>query len=387
MSTRAAIGTPADSAAAQDARRAAAHAAGTRHDPAYFQQERYAGTRARSRLLPIYYACKPAIPRRAQLAMRRRYAGRQRRRAFPAWPIEPVLVEMRERELRERLRQEATSRIPLLNYWPGRRRFAFTLTHDVETARGIEGIEALLTVEQRHGFVSCWNFVAEDYAIPSATFERLRSARCEIGLHGITHDGKLFQSRQRFEADLPKIRDYLAGWQAVGFRSPATHRRAEWMHELCCLYDSSFPDTDPFEPQSGGCCSILPFHLGGVVELPITLVQDHTLFDILGERTTALWRQKSEWLIRHHGLINLITHPDYMVAPERLARYEELLDFLAAHRDGWHALPREIAAWWNTRSGLRCVQAGERPRIEGPGSDRAGVAWARERDGQIHIET
>ena len=59
------------------------------------------------------------------------------------------------------------------------------------------------------------------------------------------------------------------------------HRNADWMPELGCLYDSSFPDTYPFEPQAGGCCSIFPFFLGDLVELPITLVQDHTMWEIL----------------------------------------------------------------------------------------------------------
>ena len=191
----------------------------------------------------------------------------------------------------------------------------------------------------------------------------MRAAGCEVGLHGIKHDGKLFGSRAQFEAELPKIHDYLQRWDAVGFRSPATHRNAEWMHELACLYDSSFPDTDPFEPQPGGCCSILPFFFGDVVELPITLVQDHTLWEILRAQSIDLWAEKSEWIIANHGLINLITHPDYLDTPERLALYEEFLGFLAGQPDGWHALPRDVAGWWRVRDGLGCA-AGQRRRRE-----------------------
>ena len=116
---------------------------------------------------------------------------------------------------------------------------------------------------------------------PGRHLRHIRAKGCEIGLHGIKHDCKLFESRASFEAELPKIHRYLREWQAVGFRSPATHRNADWMPELGCLYDSSFPDTDPFEPQGGGCCSIFPFFLGDLVELPITLVQDHTMLEIL----------------------------------------------------------------------------------------------------------
>jgi len=360
-------------------------------DTAYFQHERYAGARGRSPLLPVYYACKPLLPRRAQLALRRRYASRQAARSFPAWPIEPVLVDRHREELRERLHERGASRLPIVNFWPARHRGAFVLTHDVEGPRGVENIERVLEVERRHGLVSSWNFVAETYPIPPGLFERLRDAGCEVGLHGITHDGKLFQSRARFEADLPKIHAYLAEWGAVGFRSPATHRRAEWMHELGCLYDSSFPDTDPFEPQSGGCCSILPFHFGELVELPITLVQDHTLLEILRQRTVELWVRKSEWLLANHGLVNLITHPDYLDTPERLGLYDEFLAFLASQEGCWHALPREVAQWWRTRARLSCEETSGGARIRGAGLDgdpdaRATVAWVSAHDGELLIE-
>jgi hypothetical protein len=49
--------------------------------------------------------------------------------------------------------------------------------------------------------------------------------------------------------------------------------------------------------------------------------------------------------------VNVLVHPDYARTPERLALYDELLGFLAELPGGWHALPREVAAWWRRRSG------------------------------------
>ena len=193
---------------------------------------------------------------------------------------------------------------------------------------------------------------------------------------------------RKFDADLPKIHDYLKRWDAVGFRSPATHRNAEWMHELGCLYDSSFPDTDPFEPQPGGCCSIFPFFFGDVVELPITLVQDHTLFEILRARSVDQWVRKSSWIIRNHGLINLITHPDYLDTCERLALYDEFLGYLERQHAGWHALPRDVAGWWKARDDLGCEHNdGDGARIVGDAEAPATVAWARLLDdGEVVLE-
>jgi peptidoglycan/xylan/chitin deacetylase (PgdA/CDA1 family) len=344
----------------------------------YYLRERYLGDHSRSPLLSLYYALKPAIPRAIQLRLRRAYAHRQAKTAFPRWPIEPVLVERRHDALRAQLRSEGSVRVPLINFWPDGRRFAFILTHDVEGPSGVRNVRRVLEVERRHGFVSSWNFVAQWYPIEDRLFDHIRASSGEIGLHAIRHDGKLFESRARFEAELPAIHRYLREWGAVGFRSPATHRNADWMPELGCLYDSSFPDTDPYEPQPGGCCSILPYFLDDLVELPITLVQDHTLFEILRAGDIEPWTTKSDWIIRNHGLINVLTHPDYLDTPPRLRMYEEFLDYLASQQGGWHTLPRDVAAWWRTRAHLRCEEVDGVTRIIGDGAGRASVAWARE---------
>jgi peptidoglycan/xylan/chitin deacetylase (PgdA/CDA1 family) len=325
-------------------------------DAAHYLLERYRPAGRMSRPLRAFYRAKPLLPRRAQLALRRLYARRQARRAFPAWPIEPVLVEAERRELLRRLRDGGTSSLPVLDHWPEGRRFAAILTHDVEGPAGVENALRVQALERDYGFVSSWNFVAEWYPVPDGLFAALRERGGEIGLHGLRHDASLFRDRESFEAQLPRVHAYLERWGAVGFRSPATHRNADWMPELGCLYDSSFPDTDPFEPQAGGCCSIHPYFIGDLVELPITLPQDHTLWEVLRDPSLDRWAEKCEWIIRHRGLITLILHPDYVLTAERLGRYERFLAYLRGRVDrdaGWHALPRDVAAWWRARRALQ----------------------------------
>jgi peptidoglycan/xylan/chitin deacetylase (PgdA/CDA1 family) len=363
-------------------------------DPVEYQRERYLQSDARHPLLWAYYAVRPMLPRSVQIALRRRYSVHQQRRTFPAWPIEPLLVDRRYAQLRRELAASPDGRVPVVNIWPEGRRFAAVMTHDVESPAGIERIPAVLEVERRHGIVSSWNFCGEWYPIPAGTFELIRAAGGEIGLHGVKHDGRLFRDRATFEGELPKIHRYLRDWGAVGFRSPATHRNAAWMPELGCLYDSSFPDTDPFEPQPGGCCSPYPFLIDDLVELPITLVQDHTLWEILRDPSINCWREKTEWLIAHQGLVNLIVHPDYVRSERRLALYDEFLEYLRSRLDqerGWHALPREVATWWRAREGVQ-VQRGE---VEaGLVGDQSwpdevappSIAWVSERDGRLIID-
>jgi hypothetical protein len=344
-------------------------------DEAYYQEERYVQPPRSRRLLPLFYRAKPLIPRRAQMLARRAIARRQRNRhetqgRFPRWPIEPIIDLQRETLLRERVRRSAGGHVPVLGTWPAGHRFAWTLTHDVEGPKGLANVHRLLEVERRHGVVSAWYLVADDYPIDDEVTAAIRAAGGEIGLHGLHHDGSLF----------------LRAWGAVGFRSPATHRNADWMPELGAEYDSSFPDTHPFDAQPGGCCSILPYFLGDMVELPITLPQDHTLFELLGERDIALWRRKVAYIAACGGLVTALVHPDYALTAERLRRYDELLALLCARQGGWHALPRDVARWWRRRAEL------ERRFRDGEADPRAAAAagasiwWATERDGAVVID-
>ena len=138
-------------------------------------------------------------------------------------------------------------------------------------------------------------------------------------------------------------------------------------------YDSSYPDTDPFEPQGGGCCSWLPFFNDGLVELPITLPQDHTLFTILGETNEKRWLEKARYIRSRGGLVLLDTHPDYMLDAEPLAAYDR---FLEAFRDDggvWHALPRDVAAWWRRRAQSTLVRRDGDWAVSGPAADEATI--------------
>jgi peptidoglycan/xylan/chitin deacetylase (PgdA/CDA1 family) len=333
-----------------------------------------------------FYKVKPLIPRRVQVALRRAATRRQRRCRFPAWPYEDGLLRHRRAALETALAARGEARLPVVAPWPEQRRFAFVLTHDVEGPAGIERIPQLLEVERRHGLVSSFNFCGAWYPVADADLEQVRDAGCEVGLHGMEHDGRMFASREAFDRELPRVAEAMAAWGAEGYRSPALNRWGPWMHELPARYDTSFPHSDPFQPQPGGCCAVHPYFFGDVVELPVTLDQDFMLFELLRERTSRLWIEKSRWLIRHHGLVNVIVHPDYLT-PERLALYEELLAYLAGRRDGWHALPRDAAAWWRRRSRLRIDERDGTPRVSGADRGGATVAWARPTEDGIAYDT
>jgi hypothetical protein len=334
-------------------------------------ESRTVANRARGVSLRGYYALRPLLPRGVQIAMRRSFSRVQMRTRFPRWPLEPALDEL-YRRLLALLAEIASEPVPSIAAWPDGRSWALVLTHDVETKTGYDAISLLRTVEERRGYRSSWNLVPRRYEVADAVVDDLRDGGFEVGVHGLYHDGRDLESRERLEERLPEIRAWAERWHAVGFRSPATLRNWELMPLLGFDYDSSYPDTDPFEPQGGGCCSLLPFQHDGLVELPITLPQDHTLFVIL-RRDETLWTEKAEAVRDRGGMALLITHPDYMLEQPLLQAYERFLERYESDDTCWRALPRDVSAWWRRRADSSVMRDGAGWRIDGPAAAEARV--------------
>ena len=156
------------------------------------------------------------------------------------------------------------------------------------------------------------------------------------------------------------------------------HRNLEWLQLLDIDYDASCFDVDPYQAMPGGVGSIWPFIAGKFVELPYTLPQDHTLFIARGERDGRLWREKRDFLARHHGMVLMLTHPDYLDSPARLEAYRRFLMETREAGDCWHGLPREAAAWWRRgKSPGRSKDRGESGRSRVPLASAAASASSR----------
>ena len=318
-----------------------------------------------------YYAVRPVLPRPVQIGLRRAFSRLQARTVFPRWPVEPALHDLVDLVL-QRAADAAGEPVASIAPWPRGHTWALVLTHDVETSHGRDAIEQVRAVEAPLGLRSAWNLVPERYEVPDSLVERLKAAGCEVGVHGLRHDGRDLDAWDTRESRLPEMQRWARRWGSTGFRSPATHRVWEAMPKLGFAYDSSYPDTDPFEPMAGGCCSWLPFFNRDMVELPITLTQDHTLFVIL-RRDESLWREKVEFLRARGGMVLVIVHPDYMLEEGRLDAYRRLLESLHDDREVWTALPSEVADWWRRRAAtsLHLVEGEWQP--DGPAADEVAI--------------
>lgn len=300
--------------------------------------------------LRLYYPAKRFLPRRLQLALRRSLVAYKLRKHGALWPINPA----------------AAAPPPGWTGWPEGKRFALVLTHDVEGQRGVDRVLRLAALEESLGFRSSFNFVAEDYPVPSSLRAELERRGFEVGLHGLTHDGSLYHSRREFLQQATRINQVLKNWKVSGFRSPCMYHNLEWLHGLEIEYDASTFDTDPFEPQPDALGTIFPMFIpnpgdgGGYVELPYTLPQDLHLFVIMQEATIDIWRKKLRWLAENGGLALVATHPDYMAFGNSpvicdeypIERYTAFLEHVAHTYQGtfWHTLPRELARFWKMRT-------------------------------------
>jgi hypothetical protein len=330
-----------------------------------------------------YYLLRPLVRRRLQIAARRAFSRLQARVDFPRWPVETALHDL-DSLILGYVADTAAEPVPYLAAWPSGYSWAFVLTHDVETARGRDAIERVRAVEESAGLRSSWNLVPERYVVPDELVARLHAAGCEVGVHGLRHDGRDLASFHTLRRRVPEVRRWARRWDAVGFRAPATQRVWDWMPMLGFDYDSSYPDTDVYEPISGGCCSWLPFFNRDLVELPITLPQDHTLFVIL-RRDERLWHEKTDVLRRRGGMALLIVHPDYMLEDRPLRAYDRFLSAYGSDATAWRALPREVSAWWRRRAATSLEFVAGAWRASGPAAAEAAIAFISPRhpSGQV----
>lgn len=301
--------------------------------------------------LQLYYRIKRFVPHRWLLSARRLFMRRTGLPDFPAWPLDDSVDRLVHLYALCLLAAEGSSAAPFRWFWPRPHRAALILTHDVESAAGLRLAIDIADLEEARGLRSSFNLVGADYPIDKGIVRELESRGFEIGLHGLHHDRSLFSSRAEFERQLPELRSAARDLGAVGFRSPSTHRVVEWLPELPVAYDCTMFHSDPYEPQPGGCCTLWPFRLGPIVELPYTLPQDHTLLTLLRERSAQRWLGLVDAIEARHGLVQCLSHPDPGYLGERYHRrlYVDLLDALAERPRLWRALPRDVASWWRLR--------------------------------------
>ena len=278
-----------------------------------------------------YYAVRPLLPVGVRRHFQRAYLRGWDKIPFPTWPVDCSVDQIMATLLTLALQASGLDSIPFIWFWPDRCQSCAIITHDVETEPGRDYCVQLMDIDDSFGIKSSFQFIPESrYELPEDLLSAIRDRGFEINLHGLNHDGHLFATREQFAARARRINDYARAYGAAGFRSPVLYRNQDWFDELKLSYDMSVPNVAHLDPQRGGCCTVMPYLIGDILELPLTTTQDYPLFNVLNAYSIDLWKTQIDLIIRKHGLVSFNIHPDYVAARNARAVYE-LGDSTGAH--------------------------------------------------------
>jgi hypothetical protein len=327
-----------------------------------------------------YYAVRPALPVHVRRHLQGAWLKGWDRKPFPSWPVDRTVDRILEQAMVLSVETAATRRIPFIWFWPEGKSSCAIMTHDVETDAGLNFCETLMDIDDSFGIKSSFQIIPEGrYKASNAMLDRMRSRGFEINVHDLRHDGHLFREAKQFPKRAEQINRYATAFGSKGFRSGVLYRNMEWYGAFKFAYDMSVPNVGHLDPQHGGCCTVMPFYVGNILELPVTTIQDYSLFNILGSYSIELWQQQIELIREQHGLMSFIVHPDYLDTAKARDTYQSLLAELARLRSEanvWIPTPGEVETWWRQRSQMQLVADGINWRIEGPGAEHASIAYA-----------
>ena len=257
--------------------------------------------------------------------------------------------------------------VPRIGFWRRGKGYALSVTHDVETSTGLEkGAERLMEVEGRLKIRSTWNIPSDRYPLNAASLTNL-AKNGEVGAHDTKHDGRLvFLSVEELTLRLASCRAEIesrADQKIQGFRAPLLQHSlglAEALSHSGYEYDSSCPSWEILSPTSlrpHGVGTVFPFYMHKILEIPVSLPQDHQLIRVAGQKPSAavdLLVQLSTWIQGVGGACVLLVHPDYEFAePENKREYERLLERFRSDPDCDIMTLGEMTEWWNMRSQAR----------------------------------
>ena len=343
-----------------------------------------------SALKSVYYWFRPFMGRSMRRFAQKFRAGDWRKRQFPQWPVDTTVESICEKLMLLSLQASGVDRIPFIWFWPYGTRGCISMTHDVESSVGRDFTEKLLNIDDSFGIKASFQIVPDGrYTVTREYLNSIRDRGFELCVQDLNHDGRLFDEQGEFLRRVAQINRYGREYDAKGFRSAVLYRKPEWYEYLDFEFDMSMPNVAHLDPQRGGCCTVMPYFIDEILELPLTTIQDYTLLHLLNERSTSLWKSQIESILGKNGLATILVHPDYITETDTEAVYKDLLRMLAQMRQRealWFALPRDVNIWWRARNEMSIVEVGGSWRVIGEGSERAVLAFAKIVDGQLTYE-
>ncbi len=341
----------------------------------------------KSLLNRFYYFLRPILPIEIRKHLQKMRLNGWRQLNFPHWPVDRSVDNLFEQLLVGSIQASQAQSIPFIWFWPDDASSCAIMTHDVESKSGRDFCSTLMDINDSFGVPASFQIVPESrYPVSAAFLKSIRERGFVVNVQDLNHDGRLFQSQREFLERAAKINAYAQEYGAEGFRAAILYRNERWFEALKFSYDMSVPNVAHLDPQRGGCCTVMPYFIGDILELPVTMTQDYSLFHILGDYSIDLWKDQIRLIMEKHGLMSFIVHPDYVIGHRERRVYETLLAYLVTLRNEqnvWIATSSEVNLWWRQRNAMKLISAGNGWNIHGEGSQRARIAYATETDGKL----
>jgi hypothetical protein len=338
------------------------------------------GTRRQRIVWHAYYSIRPLLPLGVRKYLHRIHLSDWNEIPFPRWPVDSTVDDLLKTVMALLLESKGLKEIPFIWFWPNGADACSIMTHDVEAEPGKQYISQLMDMDDSFDIPASFQIVPEKrYTVEQELLDSIKTRGFEVNVQDLDHDGRLFQDKNEFTRRAQKINRYAREYNAMGFRSAILYRNQDWYHLLDFEYDMSVPNVAHLDPQRGGCCTVMPYFVGDMLELPVTTTQDHSLFHVLNLHSLELWKQQAEMILNKHGLISFIVHPDYIISERAQKAYKSLLQYLTtlrSERNVWFALPGEVNRWWRQRNKMTVTKDGGKWVIEGTGHERARLAFA-----------
>ena len=251
--------------------------------------------------------------------------------AFPQWPIDLSVDFLADLQV--------TGEIPRRQPTP------VILSHDLDSPEGLRNVvREFLPLEAAVGARSTNFIVPCGWPLDHRLLEELVSGGHELGIHGYDHGNRTPfaddpERRRRLDAARPLIERYAVR----GYRAPSLLRTPELLSDLADRYgyDSSIPTAGGLFPMpNNGCATARPFHIGSLLEIPLSLPRDGSL-RFLGhspDEITSLWIRVAQSIAASGGIVMLLTHGEARFSgnPAMLRAYQRFLEWIdSSNRFTW----------------------------------------------------
>lgn len=275
-------------------------------------------------------------PKRLRNYLMKEYDERSMLNLCDALPLDALRFALRnaiEHLSKEKLRRRTWDRLPSV----------CVLTHDVDTWAGLKKSGKVKKLEEKYALPSAWFVPSKQYPLDRKIIEDLGNYG-EVGSHDTKHDGRLsYLSKRKLTERLSEGKrslECITNHAIVGFRAPLLQHTSDLLlglKECGFKYDTSIPTWEPKHPRvmsPHGIGTLFPTSIKGISEIPVTLVQDHQLLNVLSlppKKAIAKWFSNMSVIKELGGFCVFLSHPEYgLLDTQGLPYYEELLNAIAS---------------------------------------------------------